>query len=298
MRPDLHGKTVLITGAARGIGAATACALLPRGVRLVLTGHHREPLEALAAELASPDVITVPCDVRDLAAMEGAVALAVEAFGGVDVVIANAGMTSYGSVQGTDPEVFGRVLETNVLGTFNTLRAARPTLVERRGYVLVVASLASFAAMPGQSAYNASKAGVEQLANAFRLEVQHLGVDVGVAHMAWIESPMLREAKEDLSGFPGMLASLPYPLNRTTPAEVCVEAFVAAIGRRRRHVYVPRWVGALALLRNLVNTSANTRLTFGNRIPGFLVTMDDDVRALGRSTGARAHPDDRGPPAG
>jgi hypothetical protein len=116
--------------------------------------------------------------------------------------------------------------------------------------------------------------------------------------MAWIESPMLREAKEDLSGFPRMLGSLPYPLNRTTTTEACVDAFVHAIDRRSRHVYVPRWIGALALVRNLVNTSVNSRLTFGDRIPGFLDQMDDDVRALGRSTGARAHEAREGPPAG
>jgi NAD(P)-dependent dehydrogenase (short-subunit alcohol dehydrogenase family) len=298
MRPDLRGKTVLITGAARGIGAATARALLTHGTRLVLTGHHREPLDALAAELGSADVLTVPCDVRDLTAMEDAVAQGVAAFGGIDVVVANAGMTSYGSIQCVDPDDFKRVVETNVLGTFHTVRAALPALLESRGYVLVVGSLAAIAAMPGQSAYNASKAGVEQLANALRLEVQHRGVDIGVAHMAWIDSPMLREAKEDLSAFPQMLDSLPYPLNRTTPTQVCVEAFVRAIDRRSRHVYVPGWIGALALLRNLVNSSANARLTFGDRIPDFLVHMDDDVRALGRSTGARAHEHDQGPLAG
>ena len=128
--------------------------------------------------------------------------------------------------------------------------------------------------------------------------MQHLGVDVGVAHMAWIESPMLREAREDVSGFPRMLASLPYPLNRTTSVEVCVDAFVEAIARRSRHVYVPRWIGALAALRSLVNTSVNARLTFGDRIPEFLAGMDEDVRALGRSTGARSHQHDQGPVAG
>src|SRR4029079_9997212 len=118
-------------------------------------------------------------DVCDLSAMEDAVAQGVARFGGLDVVVANAGIASYGSVLEVDPTTFRRVIDINVNGVFHTVRAALPSLIERRGYVLVVSSLAAFAASPGLVAYHASKAGAEHFANALRPEVAYLGVDVG-----------------------------------------------------------------------------------------------------------------------
>lgn len=286
MSPSLSGKTVLVTGAALGIGAETARVLLSQGARLVLTDLHRVALAELADALSSADVLAVPCDVRDLAAMEDAVAQGVARFGGIDVVVANAGVASYGSVLGVEPADFRRVIETNVLGVFHTVRAALPSVIERQGYVLVVASLAAIGAMPGQAGYGASKAGAEHFANSLRIEVDHHGVDVGVAYMCWIDTPMVRDARQDVSQFTRMVESLPHPMNRTTPVEACAAAFVTGIARRRRHIYVPRWVGAVAAVRALVNTPVSTRRTFRG-VPAFLASMDDDVRRLGRSTSAR-----------
>ena len=132
-----------------------------------------------------------------------------ERFGGIDMVLANAGIASYGSVLAVDPETFARVIEVNVIGVFNTVRAALPSVIERRGYILIVSSLAAFAPSAGLAAYNASKAGVEHFANALRLEVAHRGVDVGSAHMSWIDTPLVQDAKADLPSFSRMLATLP-----------------------------------------------------------------------------------------
>lgn len=286
MSAVLRGKTVLITGGARGIGAETARLLHAQGARLVLTDVDQEPLAALAEELGPEDVLTVVADVRDLAAMEDVAARAVQEFGGVDIVVANAGIASYGSVMAVDPETFKRVLDINVLGVFHTVRATLPLLVERRGYVLIVSSLAAFGAMPGLAAYNASKAGVEHFGNALRLEVKHQGVDVGVAHMSWVDTPLVQDAKQDLTAFQKAVAALPPPMNRTASVESCAEAFVKGIVGRRRHVYVPRWVAGLAQLRNLVNSPVAERET--NKLtPTLLPLMDEEVRRLGRSTSAR-----------
>ena len=92
-------------------------------------------------------------------------------------MLANAGIASYGSVLNVDPATFRRVIDVNVNGVFHTVRAALPSVIERQGYILVVSSLAAFAAAPGVTAYNASKAGVEHFANALHLEVDHHGVD-------------------------------------------------------------------------------------------------------------------------
>ena len=193
----LHGKVALITGAANGIGAATARGLAARGVRLILVDAAAEPLAAVAAEL---DALGVVADVRDLAAVQAAVDAGVERFGGIDLVLANAGIGSFGSVLATDPDDFRRVLEVNVLGVFHTVRAALPSVLDRKGYVLVVSSLAAFVPAPTLSPYNASKAGVEHFANTLRVEVAAQGVAVGCAHMSWIDTPMLRRLEVGHAG--------------------------------------------------------------------------------------------------
>jgi len=286
MSASLRGKTVLITGAALGIGAETARLLAAHGSRLVLTDLDEQALATLADELGSDDVLTVACDVCDLAAMEDAVAQGVARFGGIDVVMANAGIASYGSVLAVDPATFKRVIDINILGVFHTVRAALPSLIEQDGYVLVVSSMAAFGAMPGLAAYNASKAGVEHFANALRLEVKHQGVAIGVAHMSWIDTPMTRDAKQDLTAFQGVVAALPRPLSRTTSVEACAKAFAKGIVGRKRHIYVPRWVGAMGQARNVLNSPLLERETL-KKTPDLVALMDEEVRRLGRSTSAR-----------
>src|ERR1700745_1456244 len=151
---SLQDKVVFITGGARGIGAEVARRLHKKGAKLVLTDLDEAELTALAAELGEDRVLTAVADVRGLPAMQAAAAQAVERFGGIDVVVANAGIASYGSVLQVDPEAVRRVLDVNVLGVFHTVRATLPSIIERRGYVLIVSSLAAFIAAPGMAPYD------------------------------------------------------------------------------------------------------------------------------------------------
>jgi len=283
---SLHGKVVFITGAARGIGAGTARALARRGARLILTDLDAGPLAELAAELGEDTALAVNCDVCDLESMEQAAAAGIERFGGIDLVLANAGIASYGSVMAVDPAMFKRVMDINVLGVFHTVRATLPSVTERRGYYLIVSSEAAFAPAPGLVAYNASKAGVEHLASALRLEVAHQGVGVGSAHMSWIDTPLVRDAKADLGAFREMLKLMPAPLGKTIPLETCVEAFVAGLEQRKRRVYVPRWVALLGWLKPLITSPLGERETL-KHAPRILPMMDAEVAQLGRSTSAR-----------
>ncbi len=286
MSTSLAGQVVLITGGARGIGAETAKALADRGAQLILTDLDRAALDETAAAIGAERCLAVVADVCDLASMESAVAAGIQRFGRLDAAVANAGIASYGSVMNTDPAAFKRVLDINVLGVFHTARAALPALVESKGYFLVVSSLAAFAAAPGLAAYNASKAGAEHFANALRLEVHHQGVAVGCAHMSWIDTPLVRDAKKDLSSFAELIRKLPYPLSRTTSVDACVKAFVKGIENRSRHVYCPGWVRGVGLSRNVVNSSAGGR-TVLRHVPELLPRMDAEVAALGRATSAR-----------
>jgi NAD(P)-dependent dehydrogenase (short-subunit alcohol dehydrogenase family) len=250
-RYGLQGKAVLVTGAARGIGEHTARAVAARGGRVALVGLETDRLQALAAELG-PGHVWFEADVTDQAAVDGAVAGAVEALGGLDVVMANAGVANNNTVAVSPVEAVVRTIDVNLIGVVRTVSAALPHVIARRGYVLIVASAASFTVLPGMAAYSASKAGVEAFGNALRLEVAHKGVRVGTAHPSWIDTDLVRDQKAESGTFNEMLRELPWPMNRTTSVDDCVAALVDGIERRRRKIFVPREVAIVSALRSLI----------------------------------------------
>lgn len=283
----VNSQVVFITGGARGIGAQLAHQLAAKGAKLVLIDVDAAALGQLAAELGGDErVLTATADVRDLPAMQAASDKAVQRFGGIDVVVANAGVFGYGSIQRIDPEAVERVLDINVIGVFHTVRATLPAVIERRGYVLIVSSLAAYVASPGMAPYDASKAAVEHFANTLRLEVTDCGVDVGSAHMSWIDTALVGDAKADLPAFREMLAKLPWPLNVTTSVDECAVAFVKGIEGRRRRVYCPRWVELFRWLKPVLSTRLGESLIRRSTIRS-LAQMDAEVAALGRSTSVR-----------
>ena len=184
----------------------------------MLADIDRDGLAQTAAAVGG-DPLTVEVDVTDLASCERAVEAALDRHAGLDAVWANAGIASFGSVLLTDPEAWKRTIDVNVTGAFNTVRAALPAVIERRGFVAVTASLASFASPPFMSAYSATKSGVESFANALRVEVAHLGVDVCTIHPSWIATPMVEEGDSELDAFARLRALLSYPLSKTYPVE-------------------------------------------------------------------------------
>ena len=283
---SVTGKVVFITGGARGIGAEVGRQLYAKGAKLVLTDLDETALRDISSDFDGDRVLTLAADVRDLASMEDAVSRAVGQFGGVDVVIANAGISTYGTVLNVQPAAFKTLIDVNVLGVFHTVRAALPSVIGRRGYVLVVSSMFAYAAQPGAASYCVSKAGVEHFANALALEVAHLGVDVGSAHMGFIDTPMIQDIDSDLASFRTALSKLPGPMGKTTSVEACAGAFVGGIERRKRRIYCPRWVGALRWLRPLLTTrAAETQMQKG--LPDLLAQMDAEADAVGRSMGKR-----------
>jgi NAD(P)-dependent dehydrogenase (short-subunit alcohol dehydrogenase family) len=283
---SVNGKVALITGGANGVGAEVARRLHDKGARVVLTDLDEVLLKEVATRLGEDRVLAAVADVRDLSAMQNAVDKGIERFGGIDIVVANAGIGTYGSVLQVDPEAFRTLIDVNVVGVFHTVRATLPSVIDRQGYVLIVSSGAAYLAFAGLAPYNASKAGVEHFANALRLEVAHLGVDVGSAHMSWIDTPLVRESKADLSTVREMLASLPGPLAKTTSVEKCGDAFVKGIEARKRRINCPGWVEVLRWIRPLLATrmvEAQTAKTASELLP----KMDAEVAALGRSMSTR-----------
>jgi NAD(P)-dependent dehydrogenase (short-subunit alcohol dehydrogenase family) len=218
--------------------------------------------------------------------MEGAVARGVERFGGLDIVVANAGIACYGSVLAVDPKIFRRLIDVNITGVFHTVRAALPQLLQSGGYILIVSSAAGYLPGPGLAAYAASKAGVEHFANSLRLEVGYRGVGVGSAHMSWIDTPMVQDTKRDLASFRERLEQLPGRLGETTSPEACAEAFVRGIERRSNRVNVPGWVELLRWLKPALSSrvaETRARRTTKEGLP----RMDEEVARLGRTASAR-----------
>jgi NAD(P)-dependent dehydrogenase (short-subunit alcohol dehydrogenase family) len=283
----VDGKVALVTGGASGVGAELARQLHARGAKVVLTDLDAGRLSEITTELGTERVMSDQADVTDLVAMQAAADRAVEQFGAIDIVVANAGIASYGSVMQVDPSAFARVLDVNVLGVFNTVRAALPEVINRHGYVLIVSSLAAYTALPGLAPYHASKAAVEHFANALRIEVGHLGVDVGSAHMSWIDTALVRDGKADVPTFHEMIGKLPAPLCHTTSVQKCGEILVKGIERRKARVNCPAWTGLFRWLRPVLSTPiAEHRMSRFSR--DLLPRMDAEVADRGRSMSDRA----------
>jgi NAD(P)-dependent dehydrogenase (short-subunit alcohol dehydrogenase family) len=240
---SVMGKTVFITGAARGIGAESARRLAARGANVALVGLEPEELARVAAQCGT-NAAWFECDVTDWEALERAVQGAVERFGGIDVVMANAGVGPVGMTRSIDPKAFERTVEINLLGVWRTVRTCLPYVIERRGYVLVIASLAAALHSPGMAPYAASKAGAEAFANALRSEVKHLGVDVGVGYFGFIDTDMVRGA-DSHPAVGNLRQETPGPLKRKYPVSAVGQAVADGIEGRRRWITVPRWIRPL-----------------------------------------------------
>lgn len=150
----------------------------------------------------------------------------------------------------SDPASYDRVIEVNLLGSVRTVRAFLPQVVESRGYVLQVASLAALMPFPMMGAYCASKAGVEAFALSLRGEVKHHGVRVGVAYLTWTDTDMVRGADER-AGLATLRAKLPGFLGKTHPVGPAIERIVDGIVHRRARVYAQPWLRALNWTRAL-----------------------------------------------
>ena len=241
------GRVVVITGAAQGIGAAMAMRLSARGWRVALLDRDRALLDA-ATSACGPAAAGWQVDVTDAAGLQEAAAKVHAHFGRIDALVTNAGIGAGGTLLGQDPEAYERVIEVNLLGSVRTVRAFLPALIESKGYLLQVASLAAMTPAPLMSAYCASKAGAEAFAHSLRGELAHRGVDVGVAYFAFTDTSMVRTADEE-PGLAFARASMPPPFRTTYPLAPAVDRMVRGFEGRRAHVYGQSWLRLLPALR-------------------------------------------------
>jgi NAD(P)-dependent dehydrogenase (short-subunit alcohol dehydrogenase family) len=248
MSRSLSRKVVLVTGAAHGIGAQVARDLVAAGAQVAVVDRDMIGAQRIVAELGST-AAAFEADVTSAESMRTACAAAAHQFGSLDVVVANAGIAGPGvTVAAVDPADWRQVIDVNLVGAFHTVHAALPHLKASGGYLMVVASIAAVIPGPLVSAYVASKAGVESMVRAVRIEVAGDGVGVGIAYFGLIETGLAN----DMLARSGLGVVLPGPLGTLAPVEVAAAAITHGIARRARRVYAPWWVGPMLDLRPLM----------------------------------------------
>jgi NAD(P)-dependent dehydrogenase (short-subunit alcohol dehydrogenase family) len=255
---QIAGKTVFITGAARGIGAGAAERLHARGANVVLAGLEPELLHALADRLGER-ALAIDVDVTDFDGLQEAVAVAVERFGGIDVGIANAGISFTGPLASAPIEQVERTFAVNLLGVWRTDRALLPQIMAKHGYLLNIASLAAASHAPMMGPYSSTKAGVEALSDVLRQELFPSGARVGCAYFGFIDTDLVRGGFSQPSAG-GIRAQLPKFIGQPAPLSKAIDAIEQGVARRAAKVWAPRWVGAALYLRTLMQPLTERRV--------------------------------------
>lgn len=235
---DLQDTVAIVTGAGSGIGAALVEILHRRGALVALLDVDDSAIEATVERLG-PRTWASACDVRNREAMAKAVDQVVEHFGRLDIVVANAGVAPGPStVRTIAPDEFDRVIDINLIGVFNTVHPALEHIAANGGHVVVVSSAAAFAPGAGLASYMASKAGVEALGRALRIELAAHGASAGVAYFGFVQTPFVRPLDEDPIARQ-VDAMIPWPLNRRVSAGHAARVVADGIERRAASTMTP-----------------------------------------------------------
>ena len=278
---DLNGKVALVTGAARGIGFETARQLHMRGASVavvdLVAADARE-----AAERIGERAIGIATDVTDHAAMMQTVAETVERFGGLDVVVANAGIaqSQMATTRGISIEEWERVFEVDLLGVWRTVRAALPQIVERRGHIVVTSSVYAFMNGVFNSPYAVAKAGVESLGRSLRTELTPLGASASVAYFGWVDTKMVQDATARPHSNHLRDNTPDFLLKRIQPSEAGA-AIVRGIEERSPRIFAPRWWRYVSALRGILNPLLDRRSEQDRRMIATVLAVEKDTDEQG-----------------
>jgi NAD(P)-dependent dehydrogenase (short-subunit alcohol dehydrogenase family) len=263
---DLNGKVALVTGAARGIGFETARQMHARGASIAVVDI--DVVEAHeAAERIGERAFGFSADVTDAGAMRAAVAETVERFGGLDIVMANAGIAppTITTTRAMPVEEWERVIDVNLMGVWHTVRAALPEISERNGQVVIVASAAAFVNGMLMSPYATSKAAVEAFGRSLRAELSPFGASASVVYFSWIDTRMVQDTFEKPGTKLLQEFSPDFLLKRTTPAAAGA-AIVAGIEERAPRIFAPKWLRYVSAFRGLINPLLERRVERDSRM--------------------------------
>ena len=221
---DFAGKLVLITGASRGIGHATAQEFLALGARVAVNGRTEQSVAAAITELRGGDrLVAAPGSVGTVEGCESVVGMAIEGLGGLDVLVNNAGVCIDTTIEKVDESIWDETLDVNLKGTFFCVRAALPALRKNRGAIVNMASVSGLQGSAESAAYCASKGGVVNLTRALAMELAP-EIRVNCVCPGWVDTDMLRRDYVDLAADPAAAereAIEEAPLKRVaTPEEI------------------------------------------------------------------------------
>ncbi|MCH9026015.1 MAG: SDR family oxidoreductase [Proteobacteria bacterium] len=232
--PDFNNKTIIITGASEGIGRALALELAPQGPRLVLAARNRERLESLARECAAAGATTLVCrcDVTGKADCESLVKNSIDRFGRIDILVNNAGATMWAEFsEVSDLLVFRELMDINYLGAVYCTHFALPHLLESRGLIVAVASLAGLTGVPSRTGYAASKHAMVGFFESLRIELRGTGVGVSIIAPDFVVSQIHRRA---IKGDGEIMGETPMQEARIMSTEDCAALIAGAMRKRQR----------------------------------------------------------------
>lgn len=253
---DLNGKVVLITGASGGIGQAVTSRLYERGANLVLTDISAEGLERTFAVLNKERVLLVPLDVTDMAGTKAVVHQAVKRFGRLDMVMANAGIGAKipSTLLTIDEDEFTKVINVDLFGVWNTVKASLPHIINAKGHVLITASVYAFINGVANAPYAMSKAAVEQMGRALRAELSGTGATAGVLYPGWVDTNIAKVAFGGHDVATRLVQhAMPGPFGRRVKPDEIALAVVAGVERRAPRIIAPRYWVPISWFRGVVN---------------------------------------------
>lgn len=276
---SLNGKVALVTGAARGIGFETARLMHERGASVTVIDLDQAAAEEAAARIGAR-TLAIGADVADAEAMNEAVDRTVTDLGGLDVPVANAGIAPpNATMRVTDPEVFERVIEIDLLGVWRTIRPSLDHVAERRGHVVVVSSVYAWVNGAASAPYAISKAGVEQLGRAVRSELAPYGAGATIAHFGFIDTVMVQKAFEDPlaneyeSTFPAFMRKRLQPVD-------AARGIVEGVERRADRVILPRWWRVYFALHGVLNPILDRAMARNSDLLELMRRADAEERSM------------------
>ena len=257
----MKGKVVIITGASSGIGRALAMDFFSRGVSLALGARRIDQLEALKAELQGPDILCVETDVTQEADCKRLVDLTLEKYGRIDVLINNAGISMRALFKDMDLEVMHRLMNVNFYGTVYCTKYALPHLLETKGSLVGVISIAGYVGLPGRTAYSASKFAVRGFLDTIRIEHLRSGLHVLVAAPGFTASEV-RKVALTADGTPQGVT--PRNEGAMMSAETCAFQIAEAIIKRKRELILTFVEGKLTVFLGKFFPSLLDKLTYNH----------------------------------
>jgi len=277
----LADRAVIITGAAGGIGAASARALVARRAQVTLVDLSQDGVDELAASLPADRALPHAADVTNVEQMIGVVEATQARFGKVDVVFANAGIANDPpmTLDAAELKAYERVIEVDLLGVVRTIKPALPEVIANQGYVLITASIYAFVNGVINSAYAVSKAGVEMLGRSLRLELAPAGASAGVLYPGWVATPLVNVVRgRDPAAtafkervFPGRLGAFIDPDQIATAVADGIEARAARIIR-------PKLWRPVSALRGVFNNVSDELLRHDKATLAHIKQIDSNAR--------------------